>query len=123
MPPTAEESRWYSTAGRRNDLDASVGTLLRVAYYEPEVENGKEIERFFDAVVTDIVPITKPATPYRRGREATFDKPPTRLQRSRSDADRSRVSPTRIRSATGTCRFNSSERFPAKTTCTGMNID
>ena len=58
-------------------LDASVGTLLRVAYYEPEVENGKEIERFFDAVVTDIVPITRPSKPYRRSREATFDQPPT----------------------------------------------
>lgn len=58
-------------------LDASVGTPLRIAYYEPEVENGNEIERYFDAVVTQIVPITEPATPYRRRREATFDKPPT----------------------------------------------
>lgn len=61
-----------------NRLDATVGTDLRVAYYEPEVENGRELERFFDAVVTDIVPITEPATPYRRRREATFDKAPTR---------------------------------------------
>ena len=58
-------------------LGASVGTPLRIAYYEPEVESGKEIERFFDTVVTDVVPITKPATPYRRRREATFDQPPT----------------------------------------------
>ena len=58
-------------------LGAKVGTPLRVAYYEPEVENGKEIERFFDVIVTSIVPITKPATPYRRRREATFDSPPT----------------------------------------------
>lgn len=58
-------------------LDAEVGMRLRVAYYEPEVENGREIERYFDAVVTSIVPITKPATPYRRTREATFDSPPT----------------------------------------------
>ncbi len=28
-------------------------------------------------MVTDVVPITKPATPYRRRREATFDQPPT----------------------------------------------
>lgn len=60
-----------------DQLGASQGTSLRVAYFEPEVENGKEIERFFDAVVTDVVPITKPATPYRRRREATFDQPPT----------------------------------------------
>ena len=58
-------------------LDAIPGTRLRVAYYEPEVKNGNEIERFFDAVVTDVVPITQPATPYRRRREATFDVPPT----------------------------------------------
>jgi len=58
-------------------LGATRGTLLRVAYYEPEVENGLEIERFIGAVVTDVVPITRPATPYRRRREATFDQPPT----------------------------------------------
>jgi putative ABC transport system permease protein len=58
-------------------LDAQVGTELRVAYFEPEVENGKEIERFLAAVVTDIVPITQPATPYVRTREAKFDQPPT----------------------------------------------
>ncbi|TWU35108.1 ABC transporter permease [Novipirellula artificiosorum] len=58
-------------------LDASVGTPLRVAYYEPEVENGREVERFFDAVVTQIVPITAPAKPFRLGREAVFDQPPT----------------------------------------------
>ena len=58
-------------------LDADIGTSLRVAYYEPEVEAGQEIERFFDAVVTEIVPITKPATRYRRNRVATFDSPPT----------------------------------------------
>lgn len=58
-------------------LDAEIGTPLRIAYYEPEVENGNEIERTFSAVVTDIVPITRPAKPYRRSREAVFDKPPT----------------------------------------------
>ena len=58
-------------------LDVKRGSKLRVAYYEPEVERGQEIERYFSAVVTDIVPITKPATAYRRGRAATFDRPPT----------------------------------------------
>ncbi|MAI73001.1 MAG: ABC transporter permease [Rhodopirellula sp.] len=58
-------------------LGATRGTFLRVAYYEPEVKNGQEIERFFTAIVTDVVPITRPATPYRRRREATFDQPPT----------------------------------------------
>ncbi len=58
-------------------LGATRGTKLRVAYYEPEVKNGQEIERFFQAVVTDVVPITRPARPYRRRREATFNQPPT----------------------------------------------
>ncbi|WP_231612515.1 FtsX-like permease family protein [Novipirellula galeiformis] len=58
-------------------LQAEIGTPLRVAYYEPEVENGNEIERTFPAIVTDIVPITRPAKPYRRSREAVFDQPPT----------------------------------------------
>jgi putative ABC transport system permease protein len=58
-------------------LDAVVGMPLRIAYYEPEVENGREIERYFDAIVAGIVPITEPATPYTRIEAATFDKPPT----------------------------------------------
>ncbi|MGI9474626.1 MAG: FtsX-like permease family protein [Rubripirellula sp.] len=58
-------------------LQATKGTPLRVAYYEPEVENGNEVEKYFDAIVTEVVPITQPATPYRRRREATFDQPPT----------------------------------------------
>lgn len=58
-------------------LEATRGTQLRIAYYEPEVENGNEVERFFDAIVTDVVPITKPSTPYKRRREAKFDQPPT----------------------------------------------
>lgn len=58
-------------------LDADVGTPLRVAYFEPEVEKGQEVERHFDAIVTDVVPVTEPATPYGRRREATFDRRPT----------------------------------------------
>lgn len=58
-------------------LKAQVGTELRVAYYEPEIENGKEIERYFDAVVSDIVSITQPSSPYRRRRDAQFDQAPT----------------------------------------------
>ncbi|MFG0262154.1 MAG: ABC transporter permease [Novipirellula sp. JB048] len=58
-------------------LGAEIGTPLRIAYYEPEVENGNEIERSFSAIVTDIVPITRPARPYRRSRAAVFEQPPT----------------------------------------------
>lgn len=61
-------------AGR---LHAEVGTAVRVFYYEPEVEKGNEIERSFDALVTEVVPITAPAKPYRRNREAVYDQPRT----------------------------------------------
>ncbi len=58
-------------------LSAEVGDALRIAYFEPEVEGGKEIERFFSGVLTDIVPITRPVQPYRRTRPAVFDQLPT----------------------------------------------
>jgi len=58
-------------------LDAEVGTELRIAYYEPEVKMGDPVERHFDAVVSDLVPITEPAISYRRSRPAQFDQPPT----------------------------------------------
>lgn len=58
-------------------LGATKGTRIRVAYFEPEVENGNEIERSFDAVVTDTVPITEPSKQYRPNRDAVFDKLPT----------------------------------------------
>ncbi|TWT98915.1 FtsX-like permease family protein [Neorhodopirellula pilleata] len=58
-------------------LRAETGTRLRIFYYEPEVENGREIERSFDAVVAGVVPITRPSKPYRRNREAVFDEPVT----------------------------------------------
>jgi ABC-type lipoprotein release transport system permease subunit len=58
-------------------LKASRGTRLRVAFFEPEVENGQEVERTFEAIVTSVVPITEPSAPYRRRQEPTFDQPPT----------------------------------------------
>jgi len=61
-------------AGR---MGAQVGTPVRFFYFEPEVEKGKEVERSFDAVVTQIVAITAPSTPYRRNREAVYDLPRT----------------------------------------------
>ncbi|MEM9586653.1 MAG: ABC transporter permease [Planctomycetota bacterium] len=58
-------------------LDAEVGTPLRIAYYEPEVEAGNEIERYADAIVTQIVPITRPAKPFRGNRPAVYETRPT----------------------------------------------
>jgi putative ABC transport system permease protein len=60
-----------------NALSAKVGDMLRIVYYEPEVEGGKEIERTFTAKLSAIVPITKPSKPYRRSRANEFDTRPT----------------------------------------------
>lgn len=58
-------------------LDAKVGDVVKLFYFEPETSAGKELEKHFSAVVTSIVPITKPKTPFRRSRPAVFDSPPT----------------------------------------------
>lgn len=58
-------------------LEARVGDTVRVAYFEPETTGGREVERTFEAVVSQIVPITEPSQPYRRRRAAVFDEPPT----------------------------------------------
>lgn len=58
-------------------LAAQQGDTLRIVFFEPEVQGGKEVERAFTAVVSGIVPITRPAQPYRRTRPAVFAEPPT----------------------------------------------
>lgn len=58
-------------------LKVAVGEKVEVFYYEPEVENGNEIERSFEAIVTQVVPITRPSKPYLGSREAVFDEPIT----------------------------------------------
>lgn len=58
-------------------LGAEIGDSLRVAYYEPEVEGGREVERTFGGVVTGVVALTEPSSPYTRRRPAEFDKRPT----------------------------------------------
>lgn len=59
-------------------LQAQVGDAIRISYFEPEVEQGVEVESFFDAVVTSIVPLVAPDEPYRRTRPAVFRKPLSR---------------------------------------------
>ncbi|MEM0924832.1 MAG: FtsX-like permease family protein, partial [Planctomycetota bacterium] len=58
-------------------LNAKRGTPLTIDYFEPEVEDGNEIERSFSAIVTGVVPITEPKRPYYRTRPAVFDQRPT----------------------------------------------
>ena len=47
-----------------SQLDAEIGDSLRIAYFEPEVDDGQEVERYFSAVVTSIVPLVQPSEPY-----------------------------------------------------------
>ena len=58
-------------------LGAGVGDTVSMAYYRPETIDGRPEEVTVSMTVTDVVPITEPATPYRRNRRATFDSPPT----------------------------------------------
>lgn len=58
-------------------LKAQVGDSVRLAYFEPEVERGQEIERYFNAIVTGIVPITEPVRPFRRTRPPVYEASPT----------------------------------------------
>ena len=58
-------------------LDAKAGDRLKVFYFEPEVESGREIERSFVVTVSDVVPLTEPARRFTRSRNARFDQPPT----------------------------------------------
>ncbi len=102
----------------------SVGTPLRVAYYEPEVEKGKEIERYFDAIVTDIVPITEPVdTVIGARREATFEQPPTVY----NDPDLTPLVPgvtDQDSISDWDLPFHSTERSPGAGRCsTGTTID
>lgn len=55
-----------------SQLDAEIGDSLRIAYFEPEVDDGQEVERYFSAVVTSIVPLVQPSEPYRRRRPAIY---------------------------------------------------
>ena len=59
-------------------LRAKPGDRLRIAYFEPETDGGRETERTFEAVLTSVVPVTEPSTPFRRRRPAEFEQPPTR---------------------------------------------
>ncbi|TWT72983.1 ABC transporter permease [Allorhodopirellula solitaria] len=58
-------------------LGVEVGAAVQVHYYEPEVERGKEVEHSFAAVLTQIVPLTPRAGPYRPGRPGDYDEPIT----------------------------------------------
>lgn len=60
-------------------LNVKPGDTVQVNYYEPETVDGREVEVHQQFVIAGIVPIAKPAKPYRREDLAKFDQPPTRF--------------------------------------------
>ncbi|MFU7557313.1 FtsX-like permease family protein [Roseiconus sp. JC912] len=59
-------------------LNLKIGDTLAIDYFEPEIKNGKEVERTFNAAVVNVVPLTEPDRPYRRRRKAEYSQEPTR---------------------------------------------
>lgn len=59
------------------DLGAKVGDRVRMAYFAPETTHGKTIENAAVFRVKAITPLTEPAQPYRRNREAVYDAAPS----------------------------------------------
>ncbi len=62
-----------------DELQLQVGDRLAIDYFLPETVEGIEVEKQFEGTVVAIAPLTEPATPYRRNRDATFASPPTRF--------------------------------------------
>ncbi|MEL7335169.1 MAG: ABC transporter permease, partial [Planctomycetota bacterium] len=59
------------------ELKVAKGDQVRIAFFEPEETEGREVERYFAAVVTDIVPLVKPRRKFSRRRAALFDQRPS----------------------------------------------
>lgn len=58
-------------------LGAEVGDTIRLKYFEPETEAGEYVERSADFALRGIAPLTEPARPYTRRRDAVYEEPPT----------------------------------------------
>jgi ABC-type antimicrobial peptide transport system permease subunit len=87
MGPLLEESGQPIQAGdgivlnswAADDLQVQPGDAVDVTYFQPEsthADSGLATAQF-NATVAAVVPLTEPATPYRRNRPAEFDEPPT----------------------------------------------
>jgi len=59
------------------DLQANVGDRIRLRFYQPEATHGKLDEDSAEFTLRAIVPLTEPASPYSRRREAVYDQRPT----------------------------------------------
>jgi hypothetical protein len=58
-------------------LQADVGDRIAVTFFEPETTHGQTRERTETLTLAAVTPLTEPKRPYRRGRPAEFDQPPT----------------------------------------------
>ncbi|MCA9191689.1 MAG: ABC transporter permease [Planctomycetales bacterium] len=63
---------WLAT-----EINAKPGDWISLAYYEPETVEGREIENSIHMQIVGVVPLTEPATPYVRKREAVYTQAPT----------------------------------------------
>lgn len=59
-------------------LGASPGDEVALTYFAPETTHGEPEERSATFRLKAVVPLTKPATPYRRNRPARYTEEPTR---------------------------------------------
>lgn len=60
-----------------DDLQAQIGSKIRLSYFEPENAEGQTVERFTDFVLKDVAKVTKPSSMYTRSRAAGFETSPT----------------------------------------------
>lgn len=72
-----EDGQIVLTQWAASDLEAQAGDRLRIEYFAPETTHGQAREQNAELVVRAVTPLTEPATPYRRNREAVYESLPT----------------------------------------------
>lgn len=65
-------NRWTA-----EQLGAEVGDAITVTFFQPETIHGEHVESEAQFTLRAIVPLTEPASPYRRNRDAVFQQAPT----------------------------------------------
>lgn len=60
------------------DLGVKPGDTIRLSFFAPETTHGDPQELTADFLLSSIVPLTEPTTPFRRNRPAQYSNPPTR---------------------------------------------
>ena len=74
-PLSADEMVLTDWAAR--DLGAKAGDRIRMEFFAPETTHGRTTEIAAEFRVKAITPLTEPAQPYRRNREAVYDAAPS----------------------------------------------